>query len=231
MQELKKHTGYKSKYRSLKVVFKQHRSNKDLQVEITPYSYFFKRLFDFVVALTALVVISPLLLLLYFITKYTSKGPALYHQTRIGHLGKEFHIFKFRSMLVDSEDSTPQLVSSTGEDARVTRWGRFMRKHYLDELPQLLNVMRGDMSVVGPRPERKYFIDKIIDKGGDFTSLLQVRPGITSLGQIRYGYAHSVDQMIQRLKYEQLYLKRVSFWTDIKIIVNTSASVIKAKGK
>lgn len=231
MQELRKHKDFKSKYQSLKVVFKQNRSRKDLQLEITPYSYFFKRLFDFVVALIALIIFSPLLFLLYFITKHTSKGPAFYYQKRIGYKGREFYIFKFRSMVVDSEDNTPQLVSSTGEDVRVTRWGRFMRKHYLDELPQLLNVMRGDMSVVGPRPERRYFIDKILDRGGDFTSLLQVRPGITSLGQIRFGYAHSVDQMLQRLKYEQLYLKRVSFWTDVKIIFNTSLSVIKAKGK
>jgi putative colanic acid biosynthesis UDP-glucose lipid carrier transferase len=231
LQELRKHKDIKPKYRSLKVVFKQSRSNNELQLEITTYSYFFKRLFDFVVALLALVVLSPLLFILYFITKYTSKGPAFYYQKRIGYKGKEFYIFKFRSMVVDSEERTPQLVSSTGEDVRVTRWGRFMRKHYLDELPQLLNVMRGDMSVVGPRPERQYFIDKILDRGGDFTSLLQMRPGITSLGQIRFGYAHSVDQMLQRLKYEQLYLKRVSFWTDIKIIFNTSVSVIKAKGK
>jgi len=231
LQELKKHTGYKTNYQKLKVVFKQNRSNKNLELEITPYSYFFKRLFDFVVALSALVLVSPLMFLLYFITKYTSKGPAFYSQKRVGYKGEEFYIFKFRSMIVDSEDNTPQLVCSTGKDKRVTKWGRFMRKHYLDELPQLLNVIRGDMAVVGPRPERKYFIDKIIDQGGDFTSLLQTRPGITSLGQVRYGYAHSVDQMVQRLRYEQLYLKRISFWTDIKIILNTFASVIRAKGK
>ncbi len=231
MQELKQHKDLKSKYKSLKVVFKQNKSNPDLLLEINSYSYFFKRLFDFSIASIALVIFSPLLFILYFITKYTSKGPGFYYQKRIGYNGKEFYIFKFRSMLINSEGSTPQLVSNTGNDIRVTKWGNFMRKHYLDELPQLLNVMRGDMSIVGPRPERQYFIDQIIDRGGDFTSLLQVKPGITSLGQIRYGYAHSVDQMLQRLKYEQLYLKRVSFWTDIKIIANTSASVLKAKGK
>ena len=231
MQTLKKHKDHKSKYESLKVVFKQNRLRSDLQLEITPYSYFFKRLFDFVIAISALFIISPLLFVLYFITKYTSKGPAFYSQERIGYNGNGFYIFKFRSMIYNSENNTPQLVSSTGNDDRVTKWGRFMRKHYLDELPQLLNVIRGDMSIVGPRPERKFFIDKITDRGGNFSSLLQVKPGITSLGQIRFGYAHSVDQMLQRLKYEQLYLKRVSFWTDIKIMFNTSLSVIKAKGK
>ncbi len=133
-------------------------------------------------------------------------------------------------MIVDSETEIPQLVSDSN-DVRVTKWGSFMRRYYLDELPQLLNVIRGDMSLVGPRPERKYFIDKIIERNGDFMPLLQVKPGITSLGQIRYGYAHSVDQMLQRLKYEQLYLKRVSIWTDIKIVINTIVSVLKAKGK
>lgn len=231
MQELNRHKDLKSKYKSLKVVFKQNRSNSDLQLEINSYSYFFKRLFDFFSASFALLITSPLLLTLYFITKYSSKGPGFYYQKRIGLNGKEFYIFKFRSMKINSEDGTPQLVSTSGKDPRVTKWGRFMRKHYLDELPQLLNVMRGDMSIVGPRPERQYFIDKINERGGDFNSLLQVKPGITSLGQIRYGYAHSVEQMLQRLKYEQLYLKRVSLWTDIKIILNTSSSVIKAKGK
>jgi putative colanic acid biosynthesis UDP-glucose lipid carrier transferase len=157
-------------------------------------------------------------------------GPGFYYQKRVGIRGKEFYIFKFRSMIVDSEAEIPQLVSDSN-DVRVTKWGSFMRRYYLDELPQLLNVIRGDMSLVGPRPERKYFIDKIIERNGDFMPLLQVKPGITSLGQIRYGYAHSVDQMLQRLKYEQLYLKRVSIWTDIKIVINTIVSVLKAKGK
>jgi len=231
LQEVKKHTEEESNYRRLKVVYKQNRHNESLNLEITPYSYFFKRLFDFSVALVALVILSPLLVILYFITKYTSKGPVFYFQKRIGYQGKEFYIIKFRSMIADSENNIPQLVSNTGDDPRVTKWGRFMRRHYLDELPQLLNVVRGDMAIVGPRPERQYFIDKIIAKGGDFTSLLQVRPGITSLGQIRYGYAHSVDQMLQRLKYEQFYLKRISFLTDIKIMIYTVASVFMAKGK
>ena len=231
MQELKQHKDFKSKYKSLKIVFKQNKSNSDLQLDINTYSYFFKRLFDFFTASFALILFSPLLFTLYFITKYTSKGSGFYYQKRIGYNGKEFYIFKFRSMVIDSEGGTPLLVSNSGDDIRVTKWGGFMRKHYLDELPQLLNVMRGDMSIVGPRPERQYFIDQIIDRGGDFTSLLQIKPGMTSLGQIRFGYAHSVDQMLQRLKYEQLYLKRVSFWTDIKIIINTSVSVLKAKGK
>jgi len=231
LQELRQHKDFKAKSKSLKVVFKQSKSTSELQLDVNVYSYFFKRLFDFIVALIAIIISSPLLFTLYFITKYTSNGPAFYYQKRIGFKGREFYIFKFRSMIVGSESGTPQLVSNSGKDKRVTRWGNFMRKHYLDELPQLLNVIRGDMAIVGPRPERQYFIDKILDRGGDFTSLLQVKPGITSLGQIRFGYAHSVDQMLQRLKYEQLYLKRVSFWTDIKIITNTSLSVIKAKGK
>ena len=231
MQKLKENKELKSRYRSLKVVFRQNVSNSDLELNISTYSYFFKRLVDFFIASLAITVLSPFLFILYFITKHTSKGPAFYYQKRIGYNGKEFYIFKFRSMIVDSESSNiPQLVLSSN-DLRVTKWGGFMRKHYLDELPQLLNVIRGDMSIVGPRPERKYFIEQIIDRGGDFNSLLQVKPGITSLGQIRFGYAHSVDEMLRRLKYEQLYLKRISFWTDIKIMMNTVFSVVKAKGK
>ncbi len=231
MQELNYNRKHNSTFQNLKIVFKQKKSNKDLQLEVSAYTYFFKRLIDFTLALIAIVFLSPVLIILYIITKYTSKGPVLYFQKRIGYNGKEFYIFKFRSMIVNSEYSTPQLVSCDGEDVRVTKWGRFMRKHYLDELPQLMNVLRGDMSIVGPRPERRYFINKIIKQGGDFLPLLQVKPGITSLGQIRFGYAHSVDQMIKRLKYEQLYLKNVSPWTDLKIIINTTVSVIKAKGK
>jgi len=231
LQELNYNKKHKSTFQNLKIVFKQHKSKKDLQLKVSAYTYFFKRLIDFSLALIAIVFLSPVLISLYIITKYTSKGPVLYFQRRIGYNGKEFYIFKFRSMIVNSEYSTPQLVSSDGEDIRVTKWGRFMRKHYLDELPQLMNVLRGDMSIVGPRPERRYFINRIIEQGGDFLPLLQVRPGITSLGQIRFGYAHSVNQMIKRLKYEQLYLKNVSPWTDLKIIINTTVSVIKAKGK
>ena len=132
-------------------------------------------------------------------------------------------------MIVDSEKNHPLLTKEN--DERVTAWGRIMRKYYIDELPQIMNVVKGDMAIIGPRPERLYFIEKIKAKNGDFNSLLQVKPGITSLGQIRYGYAHTVNQMLQRLKYEQLYLRRVSFWTDIKIIFNTFESVFLAKGK
>jgi putative colanic acid biosynthesis UDP-glucose lipid carrier transferase len=230
LQTQKKHNQNYSNNSALKVVFRQNARMSDTTINISFYSYFFKRFFDFSIALIAVLLISPILMLLYLITKYTSKGPGLYHQKRVGINGKEFYIFKFRSMIVNSEFDTPQLVSNT-KDSRVTPWGRFMRKHYLDELPQLLNVLRGDMSIVGPRPERRYFINKIIERGGNFNSLLQVKPGITSLGQIRFGYAHSVDEMLQRLKYEQLYLTRISLWTDIKIMINTTMSVVKAKGK
>lgn len=229
MQELKKNNQVVKKHSSLRVVFKQRSVNSEYELAVSPYSYFFKHLFDFSLAMVSLILLSPILITLYLITKHSSVGPGFYHQKRIGLNGEEFHIFKFRSMKVDSEDDIPMLTNNN--DNRITPWGRFMRKYYLDELPQLLNVIRGDMSIVGPRPERKYFIDKIKEKNGDFDSLLQVKPGITSLGQIRFGYAHSVDQMLQRLKYEQLYLKRVSFWTDIKIIFNTFGSVAKAKGK
>lgn len=213
----------------MKVVFNKGKAKSDLELVISPYSYFFKRLFDSVVSISSITVLSPLLISLYFITKYSSEGPGFYFQKRIGINGKEFYIFKFRSMKINSENGTPKLT--VNNDKRITKWGSFMRKYYLDELPQLLNVARGDMSIVGPRPERQYFIEKINASGSDFIPLLQVKPGITSLGQIRFGYAHSVNEMIQRLKYEQLYLKRISFWTDIKIIFNTFGSVIKAKGK
>ena len=193
---------------ALKVVFKRNLTSSEHELVISPYSYFFKRFLDLFIAIIALIILHPLLIILYFITKYTSKGPAFYIQKRIGLFGKEFYIFKFRPMKIDSERNQPLLTKEN--DQRITSWGRLMRKYYIDELPQLLNVIKGDMSIVGPRPERLYFINKIKEKNGDFESLLQVKPGITSLGQIRFGYAHSVDQMLQRLKYEQLYLKKVS---------------------
>lgn len=213
----------------MRVVYLNHETSVGFKINISMYTYFFKRYFDVLVSLIILVLLSPILVFLYLITSVTSKGGGFYFQKRIGLAGKEFYIFKFRSMIVTAEGfNTPQLTELN--DGRITVWGKFMRKYYLDELPQFLNVLRGDMSIVGPRPEREFFINQINRRGGNFNDLIQIKPGITSLGQIRYGYASSVDQMMSRLKYEKLYLKKISLYTDVKIILNTFVSVLKAKG-
>lgn len=229
MKSNKSYTTQHKKEIKLKVISRRFAPSTIHGVKVSLYSYFFKRLIDFTFALFALIVLYPFLLIIYFITIFTSKGSGLYYQPRIGFNGEQFYIFKFRSMKYNSEGDVPKLVEDN--DDRLTKWGKFMRRYYLDELPQLLNILRGDMSIVGPRPERQYFINKIIEKNEDFYPLLQVKPGLTSLGQIRFGYAQNVSEMIKRLKYEQLYLKKISFKTDLKIVLSTFVSVAKAKGK
>lgn len=190
----------------------------------------FKRGFDIAFSATVLFVGLPAFVLLALITKLSSRGPVLYAQERIGRNGRPFLIYKFRSMYVDAERHGPELSGGL-QDRRITSWGRFMRQTRLDELPQFYNVLRGDMSVVGPRPERQYFIDQIVEIAPEYKNLLKVKPGITSIGQIKYGYAANVNEMVQRLRYDLLYPERRSFLFDMWIIAQTLRVMAQGRGK
>ncbi|MDP2387966.1 MAG: sugar transferase [Bacteroidota bacterium] len=188
-----------------------------------------KRLMDVSISVFVLVCFSWLYLLVSIIVKLGSKGTIFYSQERIGIHGKPFRIIKFRSMYTDAEKMGPALSST--HDPRITPFGRFMRKTRLDELPQFFNVLIGEMSIVGPRPERQFFIDQIVQKAPHYKHLHKVRPGITSWGQVKYGYAETVDQMVQRLKYDVIYIENMSLLVDLKIMIYTALIVIQGRGK
>lgn len=188
-----------------------------------------KRFMDIVISSLAFISLIPFYIICAIAVKISSPGSILFLQTRIGMNGKPFQIIKFRTMFVDSELKGPQLSSSN--DPRITKIGRFMRKTRLDEFPQFLNVILGHMSLVGPRPERQFYIDQIIKIEPQYIHLTKVRPGITSWGQVKYGYAENVEQMLDRMKFDLLYLKNRSIALDLKIMFYTLAIVIKAKGK
>lgn len=188
-----------------------------------------KRGFDILVSLIVMTIFSPLFLILGALVKFSSKGPVFYTHERIGWYGKPFRIIKFRSMYVDAEKDGPAL--SKEGDSRITPFGRFLRRSRLDELPQFYNVLIGEMSIVGPRPERQYYIDQITQKSPHYVYLHKVKPGITSWGQVKYGYAENVGQMIQRLKYDIIYIENMSLFVDLKILIYTVLIVLQGRGK
>ena len=188
-----------------------------------------KRLFDITCSLFALLFFSPLYIFTAMAVKLTSHGPVFYSQERIGLHGQPFKILKFRSMLVGAEKAGPQLSSKS--DNRLTPFGRWMRKIRLDEIPQFWNVLRGDMSIVGPRPERQFFIDQIMEVAPHYRHLHKVRPRITSWGQVKFGYAENVDQMVERLKYDLIYIENMSIALDFKIMIYTMLIIVQHRGK
>lgn len=196
---------------------------------VTPWTAFAKRTIDISTSFLALTIGFPIFSLFAIAIKLNSKGPIFYRQERIGKNEQPFTIYKFRSMYVDAERFGPAL--SSDNDPRITVVGRFLRKTRMDELPQFYNILIGDMSLVGPRPERKFYIDQIIKKAPEYLNLLNIKPGLTSLGQVRYGYAENVEQMIERMKIDLLYLQNVSISLDLQILAETVLIVLQRKGK
>ena len=196
---------------------------------VKPHVAFIKRLFDIVVASILILVAAPFILFSIAMIAVGSPGPFFYTQERLGKNGKTFKIIKLRSMYQDAEAQGPQLSSE--EDPRITPWGRTMRKFRLDELPQFLNVLKGDMAIVGPRPERKFFFDQIISKAPQYRYLLKVKPGITSWGMVKFGYAENVEEMIERARYDLIYTENITLVNDIKILFYTLVTVLQGRGK
>jgi len=189
-----------------------------------------KRLFDFLVSAICLVIFSPLFLICYILIKLDDGGPAIFKQERLGRFGRPFYIYKFRSMRTDAERTGPALSHAGGEaDSRLTKTGAFLRAHHLDELPQLWNVFMGDMSFIGYRPERKFYIDQIMEHDPRYPFLYQIRPGVTSYATLHYGYTDTMEKMLRRLELDLYYLKRHSWWFDIKILFLTFANIVFGK--
>lgn len=187
-----------------------------------------KRSIDFILSGICLIIFSPLFAIIFFAIRWEDGLPAIYSQERIGRYGKPFHIYKFRSMKIDAEKDGPNLLE-TNEDPRLTKVGKFLRAHHLDELPQLWNVLKGDMAFIGPRPERKYYIDQIIEQDPRYPYLYQIRPGVTSYATLYNGYTDTIEKMLKRLELDLYYLENHSWWFDMKILGKTFINIVFGK--
>ncbi|MFZ2287647.1 MAG: sugar transferase [Bacteroidales bacterium] len=196
--------------------------------EMPQWQQMIKQALDISLSAASLIVLSPLMAVLALLIRLSGEGPVIFRQERIGRYGEPFMIYKFRSMEDDAEAGGPQLAVEG--DARITPLGMFMRKHRLDEMPNFINVLRGEMSLVGPRPERRHFIEKIKERAPYYNRVLAVKPGITCWGQVKLGYASDIDKMLERLDYDLLYLENVSLYLDLKIIFYTLGTIIRGKG-
>lgn len=189
---------------------------------------FIKRSLDIVLSILGIIITSPLCLVIYLLIKREDGGPVIFRQERIGYGGKPFTIYKFRSMIIEAEkDDKPVLCQRN--DKRMTKVGYFLREHHLDEIPQLWNILKGDMSLVGPRPERKFFVDRIISVNPDYKLLYKLRPGIFSPATLYNGYTDTMEKMLERLRIDLEYMRDKSFWLDVKIIYLTLASLLTGK--
>ncbi len=197
-------------------------------LEIKPLHNFIKTVIDYTFSLVFLILLMPVIMILIIAFLTTGKGPFIYEQNRIGKGGIPFILYKFRSLHIGTEEGVPLINGKN--DKRITSFGRFMRKHKLDEIPNFVNVLKGDMSIIGPRPEQQFFIDQIVSKNPDYKLLQSIKPGITSWGQVKYGYAGNVDQMLERLEYDLYYLNNRSLLFDLKIAIYTLGIIFKGEG-